>query len=69
MIQTIAIENLANYFRFFKGSIRIIPGFKVDTFEDPIAELENYRPDLYDLLILDIKRPKMHVLNYTEKEK
>ncbi len=35
-------------------------GFKVDTFEDPIAALEDYRPDLYDLLILDIKMPKMH---------
>jgi CheY-like chemotaxis protein len=28
--------------------------------EDPIAALENYRPDSYDLLILDIKMPKMH---------
>ena len=30
-------------------------GFKVDTFEDPIAALEKYRPHLYELLILDIK--------------
>jgi two-component SAPR family response regulator len=28
--------------------------------EDPIATLENYRPDSYDLLIPDIKMPKMH---------
>jgi two-component system response regulator ChvI len=35
-------------------------GFKVDTFDDPIAALENYRADLYDLLILDIKMPRMH---------
>ena len=33
-------------------------GFKVDTFEDPIAALEKYRPHLYELLILDIKMPK-----------
>ena len=30
-------------------------GFKVDTFEDPIAALEKYRLHLYELLILDIK--------------
>ena len=35
-------------------------GFKVDTFDDPIAALENYRDGLYDLLILDIKMPRMH---------
>jgi DNA-binding response OmpR family regulator len=35
-------------------------GFKVDTFDDPIAALENYRAGLYDLLILDIKMPRMH---------
>jgi DNA-binding response OmpR family regulator len=33
-------------------------GFKVDTFEDPIAALEKYRLRLYELLILDIKMPK-----------
>ena len=27
----------------------------VDTFEDPIAALEKYRPHFYELLILDIK--------------
>lgn len=26
-------------------------GFKVDTFEDPIAALENYRPDLCSYMI------------------
>jgi two-component system response regulator ChvI len=35
-------------------------GFKVDTFDDPNAALENYRAGLYDLLILDIKMPRMH---------
>src|ERR671938_1394414 len=34
-------------------------GFKVDTFNDPIEALSNYRPDYYDLIILDIKMPKM----------
>jgi CheY-like chemotaxis protein len=34
-------------------------GFEVDTFEDPIVALKSYRADVYDLLILDIKMPKM----------
>ena len=34
-------------------------GFKVDTFNDPTIALESYRSNLYDLVILDIKMPKM----------
>ncbi len=34
-------------------------GFKVDTFNDPQEPLSNYKPDYYDLVILDIKMPKM----------
>jgi CheY-like chemotaxis protein len=34
-------------------------GFKVDTFNDPQEALSNYKPDYYDLVILDIKMPKM----------
>jgi DNA-binding response OmpR family regulator len=36
-----------------------IHGFKVDTFNDPREALSNYKPDYYDLVILDIKMPKM----------
>ena len=34
-------------------------GFAVDTFIDPQLALSNFRADLYDLLIIDIKMPKM----------
>jgi CheY-like chemotaxis protein len=34
-------------------------GFEVDSFTDPIAALKDYKVGLYDLLILDIKMPKM----------
>ena len=34
-------------------------GFKVDTFNNPKEALSNYKPDYYDLVILDIKMPKM----------
>ena len=45
---TYALENaLENY------------GFKVDSFNDPILALDNYQTTFYDLVILDIKMPKM----------
>ena len=34
-------------------------GFKVHTFNDPQEALSNYKPSHYDLIILDIKMPKM----------
>lgn len=32
--------------------------FLVDVFNDPIAALDNFKPGLYDLLLLDIRMPK-----------
>ena len=34
-------------------------GFQIDTFNDPIIALKSYRSNFYDLVILDIKMPKM----------
>jgi two-component system, OmpR family, response regulator ChvI len=35
-------------------------GFEVDTFDDPIAALDNFKKGVYDLLILDIKMPVLN---------
>ncbi len=34
--------------------------FKVDSYEDPILALENFKACFYDLEILDIKMPKIN---------
>jgi DNA-binding response OmpR family regulator len=34
-------------------------GFEVDTFNDPKEALSKFKPGSYDLIILDIKMPKM----------
>ena len=35
-------------------------GFVVNTFDDPLLALQDFRKDLYDLLIIDIKMEKMN---------
>ena len=35
-------------------------GFKVDSFTDPLLALENFRANVYDLIMLDIKMPEMN---------
>ena len=34
-------------------------GFKVDTYNDPVIATGKFKPDAYDLVILDIRMPKM----------
>ena len=34
-------------------------GFQIDSFNDPITALKSYLTNFYDLVILDIKMPKM----------
>jgi two-component system, OmpR family, response regulator ChvI len=34
-------------------------GYDVQVFHDPLVALSNFKPDIYDLLILDIKMPNM----------
>jgi DNA-binding response OmpR family regulator len=43
--------------------------FVVDTYTDPTLALSNFKPRLYDLLLLDIKMPKMSGLDLYQKIK
>jgi DNA-binding response OmpR family regulator len=35
-------------------------GFEVSAYNDPVKALDEYIPDAYDLLLLDIRMPKMN---------
>ena len=35
-------------------------GFKVDSFTDPLAALQNFKSGIYDLALIDVKMPGMH---------
>ena len=39
-------------------------GFKVDSFDDPVLALKNFKAQLYDLVILDIKMPEMNGFSF-----
>jgi two-component system, OmpR family, response regulator ChvI len=44
-------------------------GFMVDSYSDPTLALSNFKPGLYDLLLLDIKMPKINGLDLYQKMK
>jgi CheY-like chemotaxis protein len=44
-------------------------GFIVDVFNDPLSALSHYKTGLYDLLLLDIKMPKMNGFELYQKIK
>jgi DNA-binding response OmpR family regulator len=44
-----------------------INGFIVDSYTDPTLALSNFKPRLYDLLLLDIKMPEISGLDLHQK--
>jgi DNA-binding response OmpR family regulator len=42
-------------------------GFNVETFNDPEIALSNFKSGMYDILLLDIKMPKMNGFELYEK--
>jgi DNA-binding NtrC family response regulator len=44
-------------------------GFNVNLFNDPLLALQNFKTNFYDLIILDIKMPKMNGFDLYEKIK
>src|SRR5918999_197403 len=44
-------------------------GFLVDSYTDPTLALSNFKPGLYDLLLLDIRMPKMNSFELYQKMK
>jgi CheY-like chemotaxis protein len=51
----------------FKMILESDARLKVDSFADPVVDLENFRPRLYDLLLIDIAMPKMNGFELYDK--
>jgi DNA-binding response OmpR family regulator len=41
--------------------------FYVDTYNDPLVALSEFKPDFYDLLLIDINLPKMNGFDFCMK--
>src|SRR5918999_1721234 len=54
----LVVDDKPDFTQVFKQALEY-NGFKVDSFNDPQEALSNYKPGLYDLVILDIKMPRM----------
>jgi CheY-like chemotaxis protein len=54
------VDDEADILWLFKIILESDARLKVDSFADPIVALENFRPGLYDLLLIDIAMPKMN---------
>lgn len=44
-------------------------GFKVDVYNDPVEALANYKPGMYELIILDIRMPRMNGFEFFREVK
>jgi DNA-binding NtrC family response regulator len=44
-------------------------GFEVDSYNDPLSALSNFKPNLYGLALLDIRMPKMNGFELYKKIK
>jgi two-component system, OmpR family, response regulator ChvI len=44
-------------------------GFSIDTFNDPLLALKSFKPNLYDLVMLDVMMPKMNGFELYEQLK
>jgi two-component SAPR family response regulator len=41
--------------------------FKVNSYNDPLLALSEFKPDLYDLILIDINMPKMDGIDLSNK--
>ena len=55
-----SISNILFVDAFCKYLISITNDFIVDTFSNPLEVISAFQPELYDLLLIDIKMPKMN---------
>ena len=58
-------KDITNLFKTFLE----YDGYKVDAFTDPIDALYSFRKNVYDLVLLDLKMPKMNGLVLSKKLK
>jgi DNA-binding response OmpR family regulator len=64
----LVVDNEPDMTRMLKMALEPV-GFIVDTFNDPVLALKGFKPNLYDLVILDIIMPRMNGFQLYEQLK
>jgi two-component system, OmpR family, response regulator ChvI len=64
----LVVDNEPDMTRMLKMALEPV-GFMVDTFNDPVLALKGFKPNLYDLVILDIMMPRMNGFQLYEQLK
>jgi two-component system, OmpR family, response regulator ChvI len=59
-IRLLVVDDELDITRTVKKGLEILGGFSVDTFNDPIEGLSNFKAGTYDMVILDIRMPNMN---------
>jgi DNA-binding response OmpR family regulator len=59
-IRLLVVDDELDITRTMKKGLERTGGFSVDTFNDPIQGLSNFKVGTYDMLILDIRMPNMN---------
>jgi two-component system, OmpR family, response regulator ChvI len=66
--RVLLVDDEPDIARLFKLGLEL-NGIVVDTFNDPIVALSNYKAGVYNLLLLDLKMPKMNGFELYKKIK
>ena len=59
MLRILIVDDEQDIARSLKAGLEK-KGFVVDAFSDPQQALDSYKPNLYDLLLIDIRMPKLN---------
>jgi CheY-like chemotaxis protein len=65
----LVVDDLPDIIITLKIGLEENGGFDVDAFTDPEQALSRFKPDLYDLVLIDIKMPKMNGFELYERLK
>jgi DNA-binding response OmpR family regulator len=65
----LVVDDLPDITITLKVGLEEVGGFEVDTFTDPERALSLFKPDLYDLVLIDIKMPTVDGFELYERLK
>jgi CheY-like chemotaxis protein len=60
VVKLLIVDDELDITRILKKGLELLGAYSVDTFNDPLEALSNFDAGTYDMVILDIRMPKMN---------